>query len=385
VDFFQDWASARNLFHGLPIYTSHEVTIEKYLGYQADRIDFPVNAHPPASVVVAIPYAALDYPDAVLAWNLVSLALFALTLWGIARALSIPLGGWSISPILVLALTCSPLRQQVNHGQYNLLLLFLLVGAWLAERSQRRVAAGVLLALATALKLFPALFFLYFVLKRQWKVVAVGIVALALVTVLTVAVLGVDTWMDYAFHVLPTISQYQSYAPNLSLWGFWSKLFHPHDSSYSYHLEAGYRSPTIARLGSIACCALIVGAIGWVVLRSRSRLERDLAFAITMTGMLLVSPVSWDHYLLLLTPALAISWTQLRSSGFDRAGFLLLLVIFWIPPKAIWDCAIPGGHATYVHALTVLSLQSYALLAFFLFSIGQWRRARLAGESSVVG
>ena len=212
-----------------------------------------------------------------------------------------------------------------------------------------------------------------------------GIVALALVTVLTVAVLGVDTWMDYAFHVLPTISQYQSYAPNLSLWGFWSKLFHPHDSSYSYHLEAGYRSPTIARLGSIACCALIVGAIGWVVLRSRLRLERDLAFAITMTGMLLVSPVSWDHYLLLLTPVLAISWTQLRSSGFDLRRILAPVGHFLDSSEGDLGLCHPRRACHLCSRIDGAVPAKLRFAGFLPFQYWPMAPRGLAGESSVVG
>jgi hypothetical protein len=374
VDFFQDWASGRNFLEGARIYESHEVTIERYLGFRPTRIDFPLNAHPPTSVLVAIPFAGLDYPAAVLAWNLLSLALFAFSLLAIARALAIPVCIWSLFPLLALALVCGPLRVQVVMGQFNLVLLLFFTCIWLADRNDRPFLAGMLLGVATAVKLFPGLFFLYFAAQRRWKTIVAGIVALGLVTVLTVSVLGTRCYVDYFNQVIPSVNQYRSYAPNISVWGFWYKLFDPNDG-YLYNLAPLCESPLSARLGSLASSALIVASCVWVAWRSTSRLQRDQAFAITMIATLLVSPISWDHYLLLLTPALALTWSHLRPSNFDRVSFFVILLVFWAPPRMIWDRFLPlHGNATSVHALTLLSLQTYALLFLFAFSIAQWHR-----------
>src|SRR5262249_7253592 len=86
-DFVQDWASARNLLEGRPIYEAHEISLARSLGWHPDpanstfRFFLEVNAHPPTAVLLALPLAALDYLDAVLAWNLISLAALALSLW----------------------------------------------------------------------------------------------------------------------------------------------------------------------------------------------------------------------------------------------------------------------------------------------------------------
>src|SRR4051794_29898700 len=76
VDFFQEWASANNLRHGLPIYTDLERAADLYLGYKrqpTEEMLFMRNAHPPTSVLLALPFASLDYPNATLIWNLISL------------------------------------------------------------------------------------------------------------------------------------------------------------------------------------------------------------------------------------------------------------------------------------------------------------------------
>ncbi len=59
-DLFQDWASARNRLDGRPIYTPHTVTVPVYFSYQRDSRDLgfiDYNAHPPTSVLAALPLA----------------------------------------------------------------------------------------------------------------------------------------------------------------------------------------------------------------------------------------------------------------------------------------------------------------------------------------
>src|SRR5271166_4993459 len=85
-DFTQEWASARNYFTGMPIYENQGKTLFHYLGYVnpkgEDMLD--LNAHPPASVLLCLPFAALDYSTAFLLWNLLSLAALVASIYLLA-------------------------------------------------------------------------------------------------------------------------------------------------------------------------------------------------------------------------------------------------------------------------------------------------------------
>src|SRR5690348_5078964 len=70
LDFFQEYASARNYWERLPVYTEQTVTVPRYLGFE-QRQDDPfrfirINAHPPASILLALHVAWLSYPNAFL-------------------------------------------------------------------------------------------------------------------------------------------------------------------------------------------------------------------------------------------------------------------------------------------------------------------------------
>jgi hypothetical protein len=385
LDFFQEWASARNLCNGLPIYANQEITAERYLGYrrQPDDLFFiEINAHPPTAVLLALPFAALDYREAFFAWSLFSLAALVVSLAVVVRQLGIAFSPWLLVPAATLLLLCNPLRQQINQGQLNLVLLLLITGAWAADRTGRPWQAGVWLGLATAVKLIPGFLFLYFLLRRQWKPVVAGIGAFVATTVLTAAVLGLETYQSYVTDVIPKVAEWRSGWNNSSLPGLWNKLFDP--GTMGGYVQPVLRAPLLAKLGTLLSCAAVIAVLAPTVWRARSRTDEDLAFGLMIVAMLLVSPVAWEHYFVLLPLPLVLLWRHLPPRGVSRWLFRGLLVILWLSPAVFYYLLMRVGwhqRGQYVappaQTLTALSLQLYALLALFflgLFVAGKLRR-----------
>ena len=380
VDFFQEWASAKNLLIGTPIYTDLEESARVYLGYTlapGEQMRIRRNAHPPTSVLAAIPFALLDYPNGMLAWNIASLSALVLSLWLIGRELGLRPEPWTIMPAITLALLSNPLRQQINHGQLNLILLLMLTLVWVADRSNRTTWAGTVLGLATAIKLFPAIFFLYFVLRRRWNVVGAGLAALAAATALTVAILGFDTYRSYVNEVLPEVSVFRNWWLNASLAGFWIKWFDAGavsslvDPALPDYLAPIVRQPILARVGWIASPVAVLGVWAHVVWRARTREQQDWAFGLTLTTMLLVSPLTWDHYFLLILLPLAQLWIALSKTRRERLVLLVLLICLWASPYNVWTAFIPapGNPAAPLRSLIAISFQFFALLGVFVLGI----------------
>src|SRR5262249_44292257 len=78
--------------------------------------------------------------------------------------------GWGKGLAVVLAVR--PIAGDLTHGKVNLFILFLVVAGLYAFRRGRDFLAGLLLALAIACKVTPALFVPYFLWKRAWKTLA---------------------------------------------------------------------------------------------------------------------------------------------------------------------------------------------------------------------
>jgi hypothetical protein len=379
-DFYQEWASARNYFNGLPIYAPQEETAMRYVGFDPKLSKFPIieyNAHPPTSVLLALPLAHLDYQDAFLVWSVLSLLALAATVVLIARQLPGAVTVWSILPLAALLLWCNGFRQQMNQGQLNVVLLLLLTGVWAADRSARPALAGTLLGAATAIKLFPGFLFAYFLARRQWRALAAGAVSLVVLTLLTVAVLGPECYRDYVTIALPSVGKYRVVWPNLSLTDFWHKLFNAEGS----HVIPLWQNPPLAWAATFIADAIVTVLTVWCIVHSCSLRQRDLAFALTMMAMLLVSPIAWDHYFTLLFLALFLLWVWLPPSGVLRWAFWPLLIALCLQPLFYWQLAFPGitllnWHeriASPRHVLTVLSVQTYLLVGLFLVTLVELR------------
>ena len=104
----------------------------------------------------------------------------------------------------------------------------------------------------------------------------------------------------------------------------------------------------------------------------------DLTFALAVTAMLLVSPICWEHYLLMLLVPLAVVWVQLPATRLARTLFSLILVAFWVGYPLVWTAfGLNGRVATPVDSLGAISYQFYALLAFFGLILMELRRGEV--------
>jgi hypothetical protein len=391
VDFFQEWASAKNFQNGLPVYTNHTVTAELYLGHKRspgeDFIEW--NAHPPTSILLGIPFASLDYPTAVLLWNLLSLVALGVSLWLVARGLSLRLTWWAIFPAVTLSLLSGPFRQQVIQGQLNLVLLLLIIGGWLAERAGRPRLAGGLLGAATAIKLFPGFLLLHFALRRRWRVVVAGAWSFALLSTVTAAVLGPGTYKIYALVVIPQTAKFRRSWANASLVGFWDKVIGSGTWHYSRHVLPLAKMPSVALSLTLLSCGIVLTLWARAVSQVRTREIGDLAFGLSLSTMLLVSPVTWDHYFLLLVLPLAQVWRTLPRTETGRIVRLGLLVSLNLGPVPLWRTYLPdalfrvGSVRAPVLLMTVLSYQCYALLALFIACLVTFRAARMGDPGKI--
>jgi hypothetical protein len=378
ADFFQEWASARNYYEGLPIYTSHEETLPLYLGQSkrpGDTIFTSVNAHPPPSVLLALPLGKLDYADAFVIWNATCLLLFGATFWLVLRALRVETSAETVLVILTVLLFCHPLRSHVEQGQLNIPVVFLVTLCWFLDRSDRPCLAGVALGVAAALKLFPGFLFLVLILRRRWAAVLSGLGALAGLSALTLALLGAATYRDYVGEVLPSLRTYWGAGHNLSLCGVWHKLLAPTEHWMPITFASVSAYPVAAMSGYLVTSGVVVLLVSWIVLRASE--DVDLAYAASIVAMVLLSPIAWDHYLLLLVLPIALLWRRLRRSGVAWPVFLFLVALLCVEPlRVMHHCLIlmgaargPGtGHwvATPLDTLTALSVPCYAIAGLFL-------------------
>lgn len=377
-DFHQEWLSARNYATGRPVYASQRETIVAHMGVSPEVAEkmLPWNAHPPASVAVALPFGVLSYPNAQLAWNLLSLPLLVVSLALVVRGLGLPFQAASLLPALALALACHPLYSQFQHAQLNVVLLFLIVLAWWLDRSAAFAAAGTMVGLAAALKLFPAFLFVYFLALRRWSALATGAAAFVAANLVALALFGWADVKTYVTEVVPSVANYQSSRQNVSATGFWLRVFDPQPSE---HVIGLVHAPLLGKALAHGSQALVAAIVAFAAWRARARFDCDRAFAAAVVGMLLASPIAWPHYFVMLPLPLAFAWNFAR--GLDRRVLFWLAFVLMMLPNYYFPSVVLGperGMAMYLlgeskvtagQNLTLASLPNYALAALFVLVV----------------
>jgi hypothetical protein len=385
-DFEQEWLSARNYLNGHPIYESAAAAMARYPeGPKQGEVRLSMNAHPPTSILLGIPLAWMSYSEAFLLWNLFSLLMLAASLLILTASLGMKWDTIQLLRAYVLVLVCGPLNHHMYEGQINLMVLLLIVGAWTADRSGRQATAGLLLGAAAAIKLFPALLFLYFALRRRWRPIVFGLISVILLTLLTVGTLGSSAYRDYMLAGMRAPLEWRSNWGNVSLLALWSKLFDPVLIPGLSSTIPVVQSSVLSQCLTLACNAAVVIFLCRAVLRARSRSQCDLAFAMFVPAMILISPVAWDHYFVLLLLPLVLLSRMLPPGGIYRWDLRVIGCVLWMYPSLWWYLFIPGYtfssqpmSATWRMTIGALSIPTYAVIGLFTLGLMTLHRAGIA-------
>jgi Glycosyltransferase family 87 len=194
-----------------------------------------------------------------------------------------------------LALLYAPLSSHFHWGQSKLPVLLLLVLVMRTlERGWERLS-GVILAFAGLTRLFPLLLVAYLLLQKKWNVVLYCGVGLLVVGLLTLVLGGVSQTVHFInAAVFLSNNKWLAYTSNISLRAFVSRLFSW--SSLEKPSMDFFKSATIlaAELG------ILTTTIRATLAATRGRDYHWRLFSLWVVTSIMLSPIAWDHYMVLL-------------------------------------------------------------------------------------
>lgn len=259
---------------------------------------------PPFALVFVAPFALMAQVSTALAkaaWAAGSVACLG---WSIAH---VPRDRWK-SVMLAVAAVAVPLNRNFEDLNINAVLLALLVAAAADLGRGREGRAAAWIGAATALKVFPGLLLVYFVFRRRWSAVAVGIAVAAGFTIATLLPYGVGG----------AFAGVRDWLANMMSAG-WTQL--GSNQSLSALASRLHLPPAGLAVLDVACVALAVAAL-------RRPKVVDPAFeelGVVAILAVLLSPIAWVHYFLLALPAWVIA-LQLPRGGWARGWYTALFV-----------------------------------------------------------
>jgi Glycosyltransferase family 87 len=252
--------------------------------------------YPPQLAIAMVALTVFEPTGATLAWLSIRIGLLAL--------------GCAVLPVrpairfLAFAVACVsyPVLFDLNLGNISVLAFALSAIAW---RTADRPAAAFAHAALIAMRFPFGIFFVQWLVQRRWRAILWTIAAGVTLILLSLPIVGVSTYLDYVtiLRGLPDIS---TGPHNLSL------------RSTALSLGVG---PDLAAL--VMPIGYLVG-LGAVVYAARKR-DPDLAFVVTATATMMVSPFIHPHYLVLLLLPAAL----LADRG--RGWALALPLVGWLP------------------------------------------------------
>src|SRR5262249_14357675 len=154
------YLAARAYRDGLPLERLYDAIwiqrLKDHAGLEQDFVGYvPLTLY---SALLVAPLASLPALAAKRVWLVASLLVLAATIWLLRRLTALP----ARRVALLVFLAVVPLRTNFLFGQQHLLVLALLcLAAWL-DVGGRPARAGAVLAVAAAIKVYPALFALFF-------------------------------------------------------------------------------------------------------------------------------------------------------------------------------------------------------------------------------
>ncbi len=300
--------------------------------FEAGEDIYRRHLHPnsPMLLLLLKPLMLLPPVAGALAWFYLKLGLAVLAVCWVFRIVAEPdrpFPPWAMA--LTVLLSLRPVLGDLTHGNVNLFILFLVVAALYAYCHSWDVTAGVVLALAVACKVTPALFMPYFLWKRSWRVLAGCALGLGLFLwpgLVPGAVLGMDRyaehlrgWTDAMIRpFLVSGVVFYSEHNNQSLPGLLLRLLteSPSFSTYVNDIYTPLEYHNLLRLdpGAVrwlvkACLGLFALVVVWACrtpTEPRGGWRLAAEFSLITLGMLLFSERTWKHHCVTLVLPFAV-------------------------------------------------------------------------------
>ncbi len=321
--------------------------------------------YPPLAAAVFSPFAWLSLDAASATITVITFALLLVTMmivltrlkvWEQSTAISGPAWlrrCWLAAAIVAPATVyLEPIRSNFEFGQINVVLMTLVIVDCVPRKTPW--PRGLLIGIAIALKLTPAVFLLYFLLRRDTRALLTSVASAILATAVGFVVAARDSWE------------------------YWTETVHDTDRiGTATYLTNQNIAGTLARLGIgdtprfviwLVACFAVLGLTVWAVHRVLRYHQPVLALICVAMFGLVVSPVSWSHHWVWALPAVLVTGVlgyRYRNLALGAVSLVGVLLMYFAPihlmtehketSAALWRQMLGGSYVWWALALILVS------------------------------
>jgi hypothetical protein len=382
LDFTAYYFAAQAMAHGQSPY---DPGVQQQLAAAYGSPPLAAYLYPPIFAICLQPLATLPFPIANMVWFGLNLLWLVLAVRCMTRLTPTP--ALAVAALYVISILTPAVQHTLELGQVNTLLLLLISAALVAIGRRSRgawwdILGATLLACATAIKLFPAVFVIVLIGYRRGRaLIAYGLAILCLFLLGMTAAGGPATTITWATRVLSQSAGGFMTPNNQSLVAAVARLFRPITVDL---IPIGGRPHIISLLPLLANeqLGLVLGytlsaAVGmisiWLLGRRwiRRPAQIDMAeIAFLILSVLVMMPLVWYHYytLLLIPYSLSLPYAlHQRTTGTLVLGSGILVAL-----QRYWRITAYSGTSLAVSFGTLGVLMLWLAFARLMISPSSW-------------
>ncbi len=229
--------------------------------------------------------------------NILAIAAIMLIQWYLTRDILKPFPAAAF--ILSINLLSFPLFYALKLGQTTIIIYLAVSLIYLLTMKQKPVLAGTVLGVITAMKYSPVIFLLYFLYRKQYKLVFSCIVSILSIIMLSVCIYGWElntTYWSY-LSLLSGTGQIAGWS-NQSLQAFMLRQF---TNTNALHFNPVH-TPALFSVFKYLLSFLVLLPVYLALTKNNiesNQRHYPLEFSAILLSMLILSPVTWLHYLCL--------------------------------------------------------------------------------------
>jgi len=319
IDFDVYRAAGRAVVHGKSLFGP----------WLATQLSVPLPfTYPPFAALIAVPFGMVRADIGLVCWDLLSLVLLGWVVYTTTRPLLHGRSRLGLALAVAVALALAPVQDALGFGQVGIVLMAMCIYDCTVE--DPRLPRGLMIGVATAIKLLPAMFIPYLWFSGRRRAAVVATATAAAMTLGTFIVLPHDSatyWTSRVFDGNRIGNN--AYFSNQSLNGM---------------LRRAFGSP-VEVLWIVLVAVVLAFGLRAAVFASR-RHQELLGVSLVALVTVLVSPVSWIHHLVWIVPVLAV----LAGDGTDRrrvAWTIGVALLFTLRIPYWGDSLAHGSHASW--------------------------------------
>ena len=334
IDFPSFFGSVVALKMGLNIYS-----LKNYLDifshiFQEPREIYPY-IYPPFFSVLIYPLSFFNYYSAASLWNFLNLVFLSIGIiytWKFLKPCNEKKGYFLILLLLIVIIN-RPISICIEKGQVDILVFMLFAFSFYLLKKERTNLGSLIFAGTILIKLYTFEYLIYFLLKKEWKILLKIILMLIFLTLVTLLFSGYENSLVYINEILPNfvIGKDANFKFNP-----FPLIENQSISSILYKSLYGESNAvnSFTKIFRLRYLVLIVNLLVWIPLilifyKNKEDTLNHYEISLVLVAIFLTSPLLWSHTpIIMIFPYLILASYILKLEKVDMKLIILSILSF---------------------------------------------------------